>query len=201
MRTSSRDWELPGEYKRLRREQRHAGWLTDIDEKMIPRCMIYRPAWPTGQGDCRDHSADLRVNEPCGVVLHISHQQVFTKWVKGQTIGPRSYGNSSYHRSAHGVDNQKLAHATRRCKDQCVFLGTEHPAGLRAAGNRREVAQALSIDDLNGASCRIGDEHATTLEVHVPVIEVSLRVEREVNILAQDQCACHRHAPSLRARL
>src|SRR5216683_3893144 len=100
-----------------------------------------------------------------------------------------------------GIDHQELARSARRSEDQRLILSTEYPAGLRASGNGCQVAQALPIHDLNGAGCRIGDEHATTLEVHVPVIEVSLRMWRQVNILAQDQCACHRHAPSLRARL
>src|SRR6266446_1121696 len=91
-----------------------------------------------------------------------------------------------------GIDHQELACSARRSEDQRLILSTEDPAGLQASGNGCQVAQALPIDDLNGAGCRIGDEHATTLEVHVPVIEVSLRVKWEVDVLAQNQLVCHR---------
>src|SRR6266849_7956987 len=95
-----------------------------------------------------------------------------------------------------GIDHQELARSARRSEDQCLILSTEDPAGLRASGNGCQVAQALPIDDLNGAGCRIGDEYATTLEVHVPVIEVTLRMWRQINVVAQDQFACHRCSPS-----
>jgi hypothetical protein len=70
-------------------------------------------------------------------------------------------------------------------------------AGLRTAWNRHQVAQVFPIDDLDGTCGGIGDEDIAIRECHIAVIEVSLRVWRQINVLVQDQFACHRCAPSL----
>jgi hypothetical protein len=130
-------------------------------------------AWSARQGCGRDHLAHLRVNQPCLVLLDIGHQQVLPAPVPGQAVGFLPGRNRSQDSIRSGIDHQKFARSACSREDQRVFLGTEHPTGLRTVRDGREVAQVLPIDNLNSAGCRIGDENAATLEVHVPMIEVT----------------------------
>jgi hypothetical protein len=70
-------------------------------------------------------------------------------------------------------------------ENQGLVPSAEHAAGLRAAGNGRQVAQLFSVDHLDRACCSIGDEDAATLEGHIAVIEVPRRLRWQGNVLAQ----------------
>ena len=158
MRARTPDGELLNQRKRICREHGHASRFANIDQKVVSCLVIDRPPWSTWKLHLRRYLASLRVDQSCLVLLDIGHQQVLPVWVPGQAVGARPDRNCSQDGIRRGIDHQELARAARRREDQRVALGTENPTGLRAAGNGRQVAQTLSIDDLDSACRRIGDE-------------------------------------------
>jgi len=116
--------------------------------------------------------------------------------VPGSAIWARANRDFAQDGCEHGINHQELARSARSRKGKLLLLCRQHTAGFWAARNRREVAQVLSIDDLDGARRGIGDEDTTTLEGHIAMIEVSLLVKWEIDVLVQKQRVSHRCALS-----
>src|SRR6266849_3175888 len=184
MRPRAPDGEPLNQHERICREHRYAGRFTYIDQKAISHLVVDSPARATRKFHRSHHLAYLRVDQPRLVLLDIGHQQMLPARVPGQTVGFLSDRSRSQDSIRGGIDPQEFARSACSREDQCVFLGTEHPAGLRAAGDGCQVAQVLPIDNLNSTCCRIGDEDAATLDVYLPVVEVTLRVRWQGNVLA-----------------
>src|SRR6266568_8610928 len=86
MRPRAQDGEPLHQHKRICREHCQAGRFTDIDQKAISRLVVDSPARATRKFHRSHHLAYMRVDQPCGVVLDIGHQQMLPAPVPGQAV-------------------------------------------------------------------------------------------------------------------
>src|SRR6266571_2759518 len=145
MRSRAPDGEPLHQHERICREHCYAGRFAYIDQKAISRPMVDSPARATWELHRSHHLACLRVDQPRLVLLDIGHQQVLPALVPGQPVGFLPARNRSQDSIRGGIDHQEFTRSAGSSEDQRVFLGTEHPAGLRAVRDCREVTQVLPI--------------------------------------------------------